>query len=123
MFKKLCESTKWSVAGLRHVYKHELSFRMELLACVLLAPLAILIANNVMQLLCLWLVLGMVLIVELLNTALEITVNRISLEKHTLSKHVKDVASAAVFVSILFATLAWLLIIWNNFYAPIYYFP
>lgn len=112
--KKLWHSILWSLSGLKYAIRHELSFRLETILVVILTPLAFLFALDLNQLLLLLLSSYIVLIVELINTAIEATVDRVSTEHSDLSKHAKDVGSAAVFLSILLAILVWGSIIWSN---------
>ena len=107
MCKKLWNSTKWSLAGFRYAFNNELSFKLEFLLFMLLTPIAIFLAADVNQLFFLLSSCYTVLIVELINTAIEVIVDRIGLEHNELSKHAKDVGSAAVFLSIIFMLLVW----------------
>jgi diacylglycerol kinase (ATP) len=104
---KLYNSFVWSCAGLKYAFKADLSFRMELCAAVFLIPLSLLVAHSKSELILLIMSIFMVLIAELINTAIETVVNRISLEQHILSKHAKDVGSAVVFCSLLFSAIVW----------------
>jgi len=107
LVKKLCCSTVWSLAGFKYAVTHEMSFRLEVILAIALTPLAFLLAIDLNQLLLLIFSLYAVLIVELINTAIEATVDRIGMERNELSKHAKDAGSAAVFLSILLAVLVW----------------
>jgi diacylglycerol kinase (ATP) len=115
ILKKLYNSTKWSLAGLGYVIHHELSFRIELFLVCLLLPAAFYVAQDLNQLLWLVFSLAFVLIAELINTAIEVAINRISYEQNDLSKHAKDIGSAVVFCTLVFVAFVWGLIIWNNF--------
>jgi diacylglycerol kinase (ATP) len=100
-----------SLAGLRAAYKHEDAFRQELHLSLLLIPLALwLPATHIGKALMVGSVL-LVIIVELLNSAIEATVDRISLEHHDLAKRAKDIGSAAVMVSIINVLLVWILVL------------
>ncbi|MFN7835783.1 MAG: diacylglycerol kinase [Burkholderiaceae bacterium] len=97
----------YSVAGLRAAFQHEAAFREEVwLACVLL-PLAIWMPTGILEKL--WLIgsVLLVMITELLNSALEALTDRVSLETHPLAKRVKDIGSAAVLLALLHAVLVW----------------
>lgn len=111
VFKKLVDSTRWSLAGLSYSYKHELSFRIEVFVALILTPTALYISSNLNQRLWLLSTVYAILVVELLNTAIEATVNRISMEKHNLSKYAKDAGSAAVFCTVMFMLLVWALVL------------
>lgn len=97
----------FSLAGLKFAMG-EAAFRTELLACVAMTPLAFIIAHSGVERALLLGSLLLVIIVELLNTAVEKTIDRISLELHPLSKAAKDTASAAVLLSIINAVVIWL---------------
>lgn len=102
----------YSFAGLRSAWKHEDAFRQESFLAMLLVPLAFLLtADNIARALMVASVL-LVLIVELLNSAIEATVDRISLENHQLAKRAKDIGSAAVFVSLMNVLVVWGLALW-----------
>ena len=97
----------YSADGFRAAFQHEDAFRQEvLLACVLIPAAMFLPASGVGKALMVASVL-LVLIVELLNSAVEATVDRISLENHQLAKRAKDLGSAAVFVSLINVPVIW----------------
>jgi diacylglycerol kinase (ATP) len=100
----------YSVAGFRHALRHEASVRQELAVLAVLVPLALLLPVARIERLVLVLAMGQVLVVELLNSALEAAVDRISLERHPLAGRAKDLGSAAVFTSIALAALGWAVI-------------
>ena len=80
---------------------------------ILLAPLSLLISQSLSELILLLLTLAFVLVVEILNTAVEAVVDRIGLEHHELSGLAKDLGSAAVLLSLLFAASVWLAFLWR----------
>ena len=96
-----------SLQGFRRCFKTEEAFRQEAALCAVLVPASFFIAGNVVE----WLVLNgslaMVLVVELLNTAVERTVDRISCERHELSRDAKDMGSAAVMLSLIAFCVCW----------------
>jgi len=100
----------YSLAGFRHALRHEEAVRQELLAFVVLVPVAVLLPVAPLARLLLVLSMGLVLVVELLNSAIEATVDRISLERHPLAGRAKDLGSAAVFTAIGMSALCWLVI-------------
>jgi diacylglycerol kinase (ATP) len=113
--RRLRDATGYSAAGLLTAWRSEEAFRQEVLLAVVLVPLALWLGQTPMERLLLvgsWLV---VMIVEILNTAIEATVDRISDERHKLSGQAKDLGSAAVFLSLLLALLAWATIAWQRF--------
>ncbi|MBV9189017.1 MAG: diacylglycerol kinase [Betaproteobacteria bacterium] len=109
--KRVLSATKNSIAGLREALRHEDAFRQELILAAILVPAALWVgAGGVQKALLIGSVL-LVLIVELLNSAIEATVDRISFENHRLAKRAKDIGSAAVMVALANAALVWGLIV------------
>jgi len=104
-------ATHYSLAGLAAAVRHEDAFRQELILVVLLTPLALWLGDTGVERALLIGSLILVLIVELLNSAVEATVDRISFENHRLAKRAKDIGSAAVMLSLVNAGAVWLLII------------
>ena len=101
----------YSLAGLRAAYRHEDAFRQEVMLALVLVPLAcVLPVGGIGRALMIASVL-LVLIVELLNSAVEAAVDRISLENHQLAKRAKDIGSAAVFISLLNVAIVWALVL------------
>jgi diacylglycerol kinase (ATP) len=101
----------YSLAGLRAAFKHEDAFRQEVFLAAVLIPLALLLpASGIGHALMIAAVL-LVMIVELLNSAIEATVDRVSIENHPLAKRAKDIGSAAVFVALLNVLIVWLLVL------------
>jgi diacylglycerol kinase (ATP) len=100
----------YSFAGLAAAAKHEAAFRIELVVVALLAPVALWLGESGVERALLIGCLLLVLIVELLNSAIEATLDRISFESHRLAKRAKDIGSAAVMLSLVNAGLIWLLI-------------
>ena len=96
-----------SSKGLKDAFRKEEAFRVQVLLGLLLIPLACFIANSYLQLLLLLLVYFLVMIVELLNTCIEIVVDRISPEFNELSGRAKDIGSAAVALSMFLFVLVW----------------
>lgn len=111
--RRLLNAFGYSLAGFRAAYKHEDAFRQEvLLACVLI-PLALFLpVSGIGKALMIASVL-LVIIVELLNSAIEATVDRISLENHALAKRAKDIGSAAVLLSLVNVLVVWGLVLLN----------
>lgn len=109
--RRLWNACGYSLAGFRAAYKHEDAFRQELHLAVVLIPLALwLPATHIGKALMIGSVL-LVIIVELLNSAIEATVDRISLERHDLAKRAKDIGSFAVLVSLVNAAITWALVL------------
>lgn len=109
--RRLLNAFGYSLAGFRAAYKHEDAFRQEALLAVILIPLAIWLPVSLIgRALMIGSVL-LVIIVELLNSAVEATVDRISLDSHDLAKRAKDIGSAAVLVSLVNAIAIWALVL------------
>ncbi|MBI5559021.1 MAG: diacylglycerol kinase [Deltaproteobacteria bacterium] len=109
--RRLVRAWKSSFAGFKAAFKQEEAFRQELLLCVLLFPVALLLGGTGVEKALLAGSLLLVLIVELLNSAVEAVVDRVGLEYHQLSGQAKDMASAAVFLVILQAVVVWCLVL------------
>lgn len=106
--ERLGPATKHSWLGLKAAYKYELAFRQEVFLSVLLTPIAIYIADTFVEFALLMSGIFIILITELLNSAIEATVDRVGLEHHELSGRAKDIGSAAVFVSLIYFVVVWL---------------
>jgi len=111
---RLIDATGYSMKGLAACWRNEAAFRQEVMLCVVLFPAAFFVANTVEQWLLLVTPLLLLLIVELLNSAVEATVDRIGPERHELSGRAKDIGSAAVFICLLLIVLCWSSLIWKN---------
>lgn len=114
-FRRILLATVYSVQGFGHAWKHEAAFRQELLLSAMLVPAALWLGQSVFERAALIAVLLIVLIVELLNTAIEAAVDRVGGEHHELSGRAKDLGSAAVFVSLVLVLLVWGAIAWQRF--------
>ena len=109
--RRVLDAVRYSLAGLAAATRHEHAFRLELIAVALLAPLALWLGKTGMERALLIGCLMLVLIVELVNSAIEATVDRISFENHRLAKRAKDIGSAAVMLSLVNAAVVWLLLL------------
>lgn len=105
--KRLQNAFGWSMAGLRAALKHEQAFRQEVALCLILAPVALWLGHNGIERALLLGALLLVLIVEVLNSAIEAVVDRFGEEHHHLSGRAKDMGSAAVFLSLINVILVW----------------
>ena len=109
--QRVLNAAGYSWAGFAAAYKHENAFRQELLLALVLVPLALFLGETgIERALMIAAVLG-VLVVELLNSALEATLDRISLEHHPLIKRAKDMGSAAVTIALVNTVLIWALVL------------
>jgi diacylglycerol kinase (ATP) len=114
--KRIVSALSYSVDGLRAAWRHEHAFRQEMLVFVVGAVAALALRVSAFEKLVLIGVLMLVLIVELINSALEAVVDRISLERHPLSKNAKDLGSAAVLLTCALACATWAVVLFNRFY-------
>ena len=113
--RRIVNATFYSLAGLRAAWMHEAAFRQECWAAAFLLPAALLLGQSGAERA---LVVGswlLVLIVELLNSAIEAVVDRVGTDHHALAGRAKDLGSAAVFVSLVLAGTVWILIAWHRF--------
>ena len=113
--RRVWRAAGYSLNGLKTALKYELPFRQEMALFVFLAPLGLWLGRDGVERSLLVGSLALVLIVELLNSAVEAAVNRIGNEPHELSGRAKDIASAAVFLSLLLVALVWVLVLFDRF--------
>lgn len=109
--KRVFYATTYSMAGLAWAWRNEAAFRQEAVLALLLAPLGWYLGETGVERALLIGVLLLVLITELLNTAVEAVVDRFGGDHHALSKAAKDVGSAAVFVSLMNVVAVWALVV------------
>ena len=107
--KQLSKALIYSIEGLKYAL-HQKAFQLEIIASIILIPIASLSDKPIIEKAMLVYSLFLILIVELINSAIEKTVDRISTDKHTLSKQAKDIASCAVFFSIINFVIIWSII-------------
>jgi diacylglycerol kinase (ATP) len=108
---RMVNATRYSIAGIAAALRHEDAFRVELCLAVILIPAGLLLGRTGAEKALLIASVLLVLIVELVNSAIEAVVDRVSLESHELAKRAKDMGSAAVMLSLLNAGTIWLLIL------------
>ena len=109
--KRLANAFTYSVAGTLAAFKHEDAFRQEVILSIVLIPLAIYLGQTAIEQALMITSILLIIIVELLNSSVEATVDHISVKRHKLSKRAKDIGSAAVFFSLVNATVIWFLIL------------
>jgi diacylglycerol kinase (ATP) len=112
---RIVHAAGYSFAGLRAAYRGESAFRQELWLAAALLPLSFWLGRGWIEIVLLSGSVLLVLIVELLNSAVEATVDRISMELHDLSKAAKDFGSAAVMLSLLLCAGVWIAALWTRF--------
>ncbi|QNF13477.1 diacylglycerol kinase [Aeromonas jandaei] len=104
---RIINAAGYSMKGLRSAWINEAAFRQELMLILLLMPLAFWIGDSLNQILLLIIISWLVVIVEVLNSAVEAVVDRIGPEHHELSGRAKDLGSAAVFIALALNALVW----------------
>ncbi|TXC65910.1 diacylglycerol kinase [Piscinibacter aquaticus] len=113
--ERIVRATGYSVAGVTAAYRGESAFRQEFWLAMLMLPAAFWIGRSWIEVALLAGSVVLVLIVELLNSAIEAAIDRISFELHELSKRAKDFASAAVMLSLLLCAGIWAAALWHRF--------
>ena len=114
--KQIMNAAKWSMHGLHATFKYEASFRLEFYLALILIPCAIYISQSAMQILLLLASVLFVLILEIINSAIEAVVDMVCGEKfHELAKRAKDMGSAAVFLGQILVLFTWLTIGYENY--------
>lgn len=113
--RRLLDATRYSLQGLRACFRHEEAFRTELFLALVLTPAAFWVADNARDLVLLLGVQVLVLIVELLNSAIEAVVDLHGAERRELAGRAKDLGSAAVLLSMGLCVLVWAGILWERF--------
>lgn len=108
---RILRATRCSMDGIGYAFRYESAFRQEILLCLVLIPVALWLADSPVELILLIGPLLLLLVVECLNSAIEAAIDRISTERHPLSKQAKDLGSAAVFFTMLIIVLSWLAIL------------
>lgn len=106
---------KYTFAGLASAWKNELAFRGEVVVAIIMVPLGIWLGRSAVEQALLIASILLILLTELLNSALEAVVDRIGPERHELSKRAKDMGSAAAFISMVTAALVWIIIALDRF--------
>jgi len=109
--RRLMNALGYSMEGLSAAYKNEDAFRQELRLAFILIPLAVYLGHTGMERAVMIACVFLVIIVELLNSSVEATVDRISLDHHLLAKRAKDIGSAAVLISLLNLVVVWSLVL------------
>src|SRR6185312_7087047 len=109
--KQLWNAFRWSMQGLRAAWRHEASFRLEAMLAVVLIPLGLWLGDGGVEKLLLVLAPMLVLSAELLNSAIEAVIDKVSPEFNELAGRAKDMGSAAVFVLLVLVVLSWVLIL------------
>lgn len=115
--ERVVRATGYSLAGLKAAYHGENAFRQETWLAFVMMPAAFWLGRTWVEMALLAGSVALVLIVELLNSGIEAAVDRVSFEMHELSKRAKDLASAAVFLSLVLCAGVWTTAAWTRFFA------
>ncbi len=107
--RRILKTSKYSINGLKAAWRSEEAFRIEVILILVLLPVAFFVGGSAVEI-----CLLIVLIVELLNTGLEKAIDRISMDFNDVSGLVKDVGSAAVYISIIQAVIVWAVIYFTD---------
>jgi diacylglycerol kinase (ATP) len=114
---RIIRAAIYSSQGLAAAWRHEAAFRQELVVTLVLLPAAFWLGRNALERTLLIAVCILVLIVELLNSAIEAAIDRHGEARHELSGRAKDLGSAAVLFSLLLVALVWSTVAWQRFFA------
>lgn len=113
-FRNFFASVRYAIEGFFAAVKHEPSFREDLIFAILLVPLAIILPVNAVSTALMISSLILILIAELLNSAIEWIIDYLRPERHPLAKRIKDMASAAVFLSYINCIVVWVIMLWPS---------
>lgn len=109
-------AAKYSAQGFAHAWRHESAFRQELALLVIMAPVALWLGRDPVEKALLIFACLLVLVAELLNSAIEATIDRLGEDEHELSGRAKDLGSAAVAVTLLMVWVVWGAVIYSRFF-------
>lgn len=113
--RRVFNAWRYSMQGLAAATRHEAAFRQELLLAAVLVPAAFFVGRSLIEVLLLLGTVFVVLIAELLNSALETLADAVSVEHHPLIGRAKDIGSAAVWLSLALLALVWVAVLWDRF--------
>jgi diacylglycerol kinase (ATP) len=116
VWRHIANAFVWSAAGVKTAWQNELAFRIETITIMIMMPVGIWLGRSAAEHALLIASCLLILITELLNSAIESAVDRIGTERHELSGRAKDMGSAAAFFSMLTAAIVWTLIAYDRFW-------
>ncbi len=114
--KRIFSAFFYSIDGFKSAWRNEHAFRQELILVLLGVVIALCLSVSAFEKLMMIAVLLLILVVELINSAIEAVVDRVSLERHSLSKNAKDFGSAAVLLTFVIAIATWAVILLDRYY-------
>jgi diacylglycerol kinase (ATP) len=109
--RRIWNALFYSLDGFKAAWQHEDAFRQEALLALVMVPLALLLTDAALERALMIASVLLVLVVELINSAIEATVDRVSLDRHPLAKRAKDIGSAAVLIALLNVLMVWGLVL------------
>lgn len=115
--KRIFNAAGYSTKGIKAAFQYEAAFRQELILFIILAPIGLWLGENGMQRALLVGSLLLVLVTEMINSAIEAVVDRIGNEQHELSGRAKDMGSAAVFIALINVVLIWIIVLMDIYKA------
>lgn len=115
--RRIVLAVRYSAQGLAQAWRHEAAFRQETVLTAVLLPVALWLGQSVIERSFLIGICIFVLVVELLNSAVEAAIDRHGDEHHELSGRAKDLGSAAVMLSLFLAVMVWFAVAWQRFFA------
>ena len=110
--RRLINALGYSLSGLRLAWKDEAAFRQEVILAIIFVPVAFMMPVGEIERVLLVGSVMLVLVVEMINSAIEAVIDRVSLDMHPLAKKAKDMGSAAVLLALANAILIWIMILW-----------
>jgi diacylglycerol kinase (ATP) len=116
--QRVARALQYSLQGLRAAFKHEAAFRQEAALAVVMVPAAFWLGRDLLEIIVLLATIVLVLVTELLNSAVEAVADALTVEPHPLIGRAKDIGSAAVMVMLMFAGIVWFAVAadrWNWF--------
>lgn len=115
--RRILRATKFSAQGFAQAWRHEAAFRQEIVLFVVLTPIALWLGQTAVERALLIGVCLIVIVVELINSAIEAAIDRHGPEQHEMSGRAKDLGSAAVFVSLVLVLLLWSAVTYQRYFA------
>ena len=115
-FIRIIRATRYSLQGFSHAWTHEAAFRQEIALTLILFPVGVWLGRSAVERTILIACCLLVLIVELLNSAIEAAIDRHGLDHHELSGRAKDLGSAAVMLSLILAASVWIAFAYQRFF-------
>lgn len=113
---RIIKAFGFSMKGLKAAWQCEAAFRQEAMLAIVLLPAAFWLARTPVELMVLLMTLFIVVITEILNSAVEAVVDRVSGDHHQLAGRAKDMGSAAVFLSLIMTAVVWGIVLYDRFY-------